>query len=378
MLPASGVGARISGSTPEGGHSTPSDFASFVAERLGPLTGRGALAAPVALGRHRLHRLRSGWLPQGPRFSATGVMGDLGGACAIATAGAANNTQDIKSADFIMPGGNGLTARRFRGNSAVFRSSSGFAVTNEREMPHRGHRPPLGQADAAMFGGPVRQPAPMEIPGASRAGGPTRERQFEQAARAALGTDEIDQNEFARMKSSSVASGSGTAVTTYCATTASKNESGRRDFSRPSPRAFRHWKAPASSRGSAPCAASARKYRRRIIWWCANNPTATIRCRRRHRESARRSCRPRRWSTGGRDRTPCRRPDRRPAPSAHKPLRPPRGRYLTPCPALKIIRLRFSARDYFFIRAPLRSAAAVRRLPSLHRSPLHASRWRFE
>ena len=28
MLPVSGVGARISGSTPVGGHSTPSDFAS--------------------------------------------------------------------------------------------------------------------------------------------------------------------------------------------------------------------------------------------------------------------------------------------------------------------------------------------------------------
>jgi hypothetical protein len=29
MLPASGVGARISGSTPAGGHNTPSDFASL-------------------------------------------------------------------------------------------------------------------------------------------------------------------------------------------------------------------------------------------------------------------------------------------------------------------------------------------------------------
>jgi hypothetical protein len=28
-VPASGVGARISGSTPVGGHNTPSDFASF-------------------------------------------------------------------------------------------------------------------------------------------------------------------------------------------------------------------------------------------------------------------------------------------------------------------------------------------------------------
>jgi hypothetical protein len=29
VLPVSGVGARISGSTPAGGHSTPSDFASL-------------------------------------------------------------------------------------------------------------------------------------------------------------------------------------------------------------------------------------------------------------------------------------------------------------------------------------------------------------
>ena len=29
VLPASGVGARISGSTPAGGHNTPSDFASL-------------------------------------------------------------------------------------------------------------------------------------------------------------------------------------------------------------------------------------------------------------------------------------------------------------------------------------------------------------
>ena len=29
VLPVSGVGARISGSTPDGGHNTPSDFASL-------------------------------------------------------------------------------------------------------------------------------------------------------------------------------------------------------------------------------------------------------------------------------------------------------------------------------------------------------------
>jgi hypothetical protein len=41
VLPASGVGARISGSTPAGGHSTPSDFAS--------LSPSGSLASPVVV-----------------------------------------------------------------------------------------------------------------------------------------------------------------------------------------------------------------------------------------------------------------------------------------------------------------------------------------
>ena len=39
VLPVSGVGARISGSTPDGGHNTPSDFAS--------LSPRGSALCPV-------------------------------------------------------------------------------------------------------------------------------------------------------------------------------------------------------------------------------------------------------------------------------------------------------------------------------------------
>lgn len=39
VLPVSGVGARISGSTPDGGHNTPSDFAS--------LSPRGSALWPV-------------------------------------------------------------------------------------------------------------------------------------------------------------------------------------------------------------------------------------------------------------------------------------------------------------------------------------------
>jgi hypothetical protein len=41
VLPPSGVGARISGSTPAGGHSTPSDFAN--------LSPSGSLRSPVVV-----------------------------------------------------------------------------------------------------------------------------------------------------------------------------------------------------------------------------------------------------------------------------------------------------------------------------------------
>src|SRR6266446_4905949 len=99
-------------------------------------------------------------------------------------------------------------------------------------MAHWRHRAALGQADAAVFGGPVRQPRPWKFRPPAEPPRQRRERQFEDAARTALGADVIDQNELAtgfrtRMKSSSVASGSGTAVMTYCATTASKDESAK-------------------------------------------------------------------------------------------------------------------------------------------------------
>src|SRR5258707_5098646 len=37
------------------------------------------------------------------------------------------------------------------GGSEQLSAISGFAVTNQREMPHRRHRAALGQADAAVF-----------------------------------------------------------------------------------------------------------------------------------------------------------------------------------------------------------------------------------
>ena len=140
-----------------------------------------------------------------------------------------------------------------------------------------------------------------------------------------------------RMKSSSVPSGSGTAVMTYCATTASK-------------------KASLKARFFASITASVSTFSRLCerTRCCAlrsigseistphtlvvrDNPTATIRCRRRRRGCGRRSDRPPQWSIAGRRRTPCRTRGRRPAPSAHKPSRPLRGRYRRHAPALNFL-----------------------------------------
>ena len=89
MLPVSGVGARISGSTPEGGHNTPSDFASLspsgsavrpVVEPSGamvPRGGRGRVGAQSLAG----------------AVCAGGVAGvaGVGGACALAAPDAAKS-----------------------------------------------------------------------------------------------------------------------------------------------------------------------------------------------------------------------------------------------------------------------------------------------
>ena len=64
-------------------------------------------------------------------------------------------------------------------------------------MPHRRHRPALGQGDAAMFGGPVGQPLPGKFRPPAQPPRQRRECQFEDAARAAFGADVIDQDEFA-------------------------------------------------------------------------------------------------------------------------------------------------------------------------------------
>jgi hypothetical protein len=88
VLPASGVGARISGSTPEGGHSTPLDLAS--------LSESGSPACPVVVPGSVLSR---GWIEfaVGPQLSATAVAVGAGGVVTVGGAwAAAPDTESAK------------------------------------------------------------------------------------------------------------------------------------------------------------------------------------------------------------------------------------------------------------------------------------------
>jgi len=98
ILPASGVGARISGSTPEGGHNTPFDFASLspsgsvawpVVDPCGatvPRGGGGAQSVDAA--------------GAGGAVCAGGVVGD-NGACACVAPESASNAADSNKERFI-------------------------------------------------------------------------------------------------------------------------------------------------------------------------------------------------------------------------------------------------------------------------------------
>jgi len=101
VLPASGVGARISGSTPEGGHSTPSDLASLspsgsarwpVVAPSGATVPRGGTGCIGAQSAARATAGGAVW--------AGGVAGE-GGDCAPAAPEAAANTHARKSVCFI-------------------------------------------------------------------------------------------------------------------------------------------------------------------------------------------------------------------------------------------------------------------------------------
>jgi hypothetical protein len=101
VLPVSGVGARIAGSTPAGGHSTPSDLASLspsgsarwpVVVPCGAILPCGVDSVGAQLAEPRVGA--------GGAVCAGGVTG-VGGACANAAPDAATITHDRKR-DFLV------------------------------------------------------------------------------------------------------------------------------------------------------------------------------------------------------------------------------------------------------------------------------------
>jgi hypothetical protein len=113
VLPVSGVGARISGSTPAGGHNTPSDLAS--------LSPSGSLLWPVVVPSGQAPccgaRCIGAQLPAragiGGAVWACGVFGD-GGACALAAPEAASSKIAIRLTGFIRMRENDPDAGMFR------------------------------------------------------------------------------------------------------------------------------------------------------------------------------------------------------------------------------------------------------------------------
>jgi hypothetical protein len=102
VLPVSGVGARISGSTPDGGHNTPSDFAS--------LSPSGSARWPVVVpsgetvpcgGTRCIGAQSFARAGAGGAVWAGGVAG-AGGACALAVPDAAISMHERKSECFIV------------------------------------------------------------------------------------------------------------------------------------------------------------------------------------------------------------------------------------------------------------------------------------
>ena len=128
VLPASGVGAWISGSTPAGGHSTPSDLAS--------LSPSGSARCPVVVPSGKAVPWGGTgcigvqpWAGAGGAVWAGGVAG-TGGACALATSDAAISTHDKKNAYFIMPGERRARAEVPRRHTAVFRPCGNESARN--------------------------------------------------------------------------------------------------------------------------------------------------------------------------------------------------------------------------------------------------------
>ncbi len=111
VLPVSGVGARIAGSTPAGGHSTPSDLAN-----LSP-SGSARCSLVVACGAILPWGVDSVGAQLVPRAGAgaavcAGGVVAVGGACAKAAPDAVMSAHKNKGSDLVISG-NGLAGPRF-------------------------------------------------------------------------------------------------------------------------------------------------------------------------------------------------------------------------------------------------------------------------
>jgi hypothetical protein len=102
VLPVSGVGARISGSTPDGGHNTPSDLAS--------LSPNGSARWPVVVPSGETVPCGGTGCIGSQSFARAGADGAVwaggvagaGGACALAVPDAAISMHERKSECFIV------------------------------------------------------------------------------------------------------------------------------------------------------------------------------------------------------------------------------------------------------------------------------------
>ena len=162
MLPVSGVGARISGSTPDGGHNTPSDFAVCgpAAPPPGPWSSLPAQWCPVAApaarrtvgggrGRRRFRRRRR------PRRGLR-----------ARRLGRRLSMQKRKVGCLIRMRGNGGRPRRFPGTALNPSSRVSWPRSSRQPQP----RPPRSCPVPASMTGLRHRGAARDAPARSRAG----------------------------------------------------------------------------------------------------------------------------------------------------------------------------------------------------------------
>ena len=135
MLPVSAVGARISGSTPDGGHNTPSDLAS--------LSPRGSARRPVVEPSGAMvPRGGTGRVGEQPPTGAGGAVwaGGVaapGGACALAASDAAISTQKRNVGRLIRMRGKRRTPTEVPGNGpqSIVASELATVITTATTRP---------------------------------------------------------------------------------------------------------------------------------------------------------------------------------------------------------------------------------------------------